>query len=80
MARTTRTQLKGVFELTKAQAVRCNVEDAETWELDFASCYGGYRITSRQGSHDVTQSRVPAGEMYRTLHAIWYVLTDIGRI
>ena len=74
--RTTHKQIEGLFDRVRDQAIRVGTADAESWELDYASCYGGWRITSRRGSHDVIRSRVPAGEFYRTLHAIWYVLTD----
>ena len=31
--------------MTQQQAVRVHVRDSESWELDYAPVYGGWRIT-----------------------------------
>lgn len=73
--RTTRPQIEAAFRTMKASAIRAGVEDAKTWDLDYAPIYGGWCIERAGGSDSLgsgfmTANRMQAGAFYQMLRAM----------
>lgn len=72
--RTTRKQIEGTFKVWVQLVgghIASSYNDAGGYALDYAACYGGWRIvqmTNPQGGQQDVTSRMPATQFWEALH------------
>lgn len=82
MARTTHTEMIAAVMSAQRAAVRAGVPLAETWELDYAACYGGAAVSvnggrSTLGEACMSANRIPPADFVRALRILADVLEDM---